>query len=102
MGRAEFERALIRERTRAGLETARAQGRKGGRKPVLNAEQKADIADNVLSGRTKPVKRKYWDIKFVRVQRQAVYRTTDKKDYILYTNNRVNSPRYTADYYFNI
>jgi hypothetical protein len=58
--------------------------------------------DNVLSGRTKPVKRKYWDIKFVRVQRQAVYRTTDKKDYILYTNNRVNSPRYTADYYFNI
>ena len=48
---AEFERSLIRERTRAGLETARAQGRKGGRKPSLNEEQKADIADNVLSGR---------------------------------------------------
>lgn len=55
--------------------------------------------DNVLSGRTKPIKRKYWSIKFVRVQRQAVYRTTDNKYYILYTNNRVNSPRYTSDYY---
>lgn len=28
---AEFERAMIRERTRAGLEAARARGRKGGR-----------------------------------------------------------------------
>ena len=48
---AEFERSLIRERTRAGLKAARTQGRKGGRKPSLNEEQKADIADNVLSGR---------------------------------------------------
>lgn len=48
---AEFERAIIRERTRAGLESARARGRKGGRKPALNKEQKADIADNVISGR---------------------------------------------------
>ena len=30
---AEFERNLIRERTRAGLEAARQRGRKGGRKP---------------------------------------------------------------------
>jgi DNA invertase Pin-like site-specific DNA recombinase len=48
---AEFERAMIRERTRAGLQVAAAQGRKGGRSPKLTAEQKADIADNVLSGR---------------------------------------------------
>ena len=48
---AEFERAMIRERTRAGLESARARGRKGGRKPSLNKDQKADIADNVISGR---------------------------------------------------
>jgi DNA invertase Pin-like site-specific DNA recombinase len=27
---AEFERAMVRERTRAGLKTAREQGRKGG------------------------------------------------------------------------
>jgi DNA invertase Pin-like site-specific DNA recombinase len=38
---AEFERELIRERTMAGLAAARARGRKGGRKPVLNAEQEA-------------------------------------------------------------
>jgi DNA invertase Pin-like site-specific DNA recombinase len=48
---AEFERAMIRERTRAGLKAAAAQGRKGGRSPKLTTEQKADIADNVLSGR---------------------------------------------------
>ena len=36
---AEFERALIRERTRAGLEAARARGRAGGRKPKLDAKQ---------------------------------------------------------------
>ncbi|EAO0310066.1 recombinase family protein [Vibrio cholerae] len=32
---AEFERNLISERTRAGLDAARARGRKGGRKPKL-------------------------------------------------------------------
>ena len=48
---AEFERALIRERTQAGLAAARAKGRKMGRKPKLTEEQKTDIAENVLSGR---------------------------------------------------
>ena len=33
---AEFERDLIRERTIAGLQAARARGRKGGRKPSLS------------------------------------------------------------------
>ena len=33
---AEFEHSLIRERTKAGLQAARARGRKGGRKPSLN------------------------------------------------------------------
>ncbi len=32
---AEFERSIIRERTKAGLAAARARGRKGGRKPKL-------------------------------------------------------------------
>ena len=35
---AEFERDLIRERTRAGLDAARARGRKGGRRRGLSAE----------------------------------------------------------------
>lgn len=34
----EFERDLIRERTRAGLAAAATRGRKGGRKPVATAE----------------------------------------------------------------
>ncbi|MFU2319268.1 recombinase family protein [Rahnella sp. PCH160] len=35
---AEFERDLIRERTKAGLTAAAARGRKGGRKPVVTNE----------------------------------------------------------------
>ena len=33
---AEFERSIIRERTRAGLAAARARGRMGGRPPALS------------------------------------------------------------------
>jgi DNA invertase Pin-like site-specific DNA recombinase len=40
---AEFERNLIRERTRAGLAAARARGRKGGRKPKLDNQQVREI-----------------------------------------------------------
>jgi DNA invertase Pin-like site-specific DNA recombinase len=38
---AEFERSIIRERTRAGLEAARARGKKGGRPPALVAKDLA-------------------------------------------------------------
>jgi DNA invertase Pin-like site-specific DNA recombinase len=48
---AEFERAMIRERTSAGLAQARAEGRVGGRRPKLNSKQRSEIADSVLSGR---------------------------------------------------
>jgi len=34
-----FERDLIRERTEAGLKTARARGRMGGRPPLLDNRQ---------------------------------------------------------------
>lgn len=40
---AEFERNIIRERTRAGLQAARARGRKGGRKPALTERQVREI-----------------------------------------------------------
>lgn len=36
---AQFERELVRERTMAGLESARARGRNGGRPQLLNANQ---------------------------------------------------------------
>jgi DNA invertase Pin-like site-specific DNA recombinase len=38
---AEFERNLIRDRTKAGLAAARARGRKGGRPKALNSRQRA-------------------------------------------------------------
>jgi DNA invertase Pin-like site-specific DNA recombinase len=38
---AEFERELIRERTRAGLAAARARGRRGGRPSVMTEERRA-------------------------------------------------------------
>lgn len=40
---AEFERGLIRERTRAGLSAARARGRVGGRRPKLDEQQVREI-----------------------------------------------------------
>src|SRR4051812_32795186 len=42
---AEFERNLIRERTRAGLEAARARGRKGGRRHKLDDRKRALAVD---------------------------------------------------------
>ncbi|MFD7226007.1 recombinase family protein [Streptomyces sp. NPDC059892] len=38
---AEFERSLIQERTRAGLDAAKAQGRTGGRPAVMDADKLA-------------------------------------------------------------
>lgn len=48
---AEFEREMIRERTRAGLERARKEGRVGGRRPKLTAEQQQEAVEAVRSGR---------------------------------------------------
>jgi DNA invertase Pin-like site-specific DNA recombinase len=42
---AEFERNLIRERTKAGLEAARARGKTGGRRHKLNATQRSLAVD---------------------------------------------------------
>ena len=51
---AEFERDVIRERTMAGLEAARARGRKGGRKPVMD-ERKVRLASSLMRDRTNSV-----------------------------------------------
>ena len=48
---AEFERAMIRERTSVGLAEARAAGRIGGRRAKLTPGQRTDVVENVLSGR---------------------------------------------------
>ena len=48
---AEFERAMIRERTSAGLAAARAEGRIGGRRKKLDDARRREIAESVVSGR---------------------------------------------------
>jgi DNA invertase Pin-like site-specific DNA recombinase len=47
---AEFERAMLRERTRHGLIAARSEGRVGGRRPKLNVRQQREIVKLVESG----------------------------------------------------
>jgi len=47
---AEFERAMLRERTQRGLDAARKQGRVGGRRPKLKTHQQQEIVHLVNSG----------------------------------------------------
>jgi DNA invertase Pin-like site-specific DNA recombinase len=51
---AEFERELIRERTRAGLAAARARGRKGGRPRSLTPER-LEVARDLYERRKHPI-----------------------------------------------
>src|SRR3954452_20522824 len=46
----QFKRDLIQERTRAGLTAAAARGRKGGRKPVIDAEKLARARGMITKG----------------------------------------------------
>ena len=49
---AEFERSMVRERTRMGLQAARERGRIGGRKPKIKPNQRHEILRMVNSGKT--------------------------------------------------
>jgi DNA invertase Pin-like site-specific DNA recombinase len=49
---AEFERDLIRERTNAGLEAARARGRKGGRPKKLKTTGKVALARRLFADKS--------------------------------------------------
>ncbi len=48
---AEFERSLLRERTRVGLDEARKAGRIGGRRPKLTPGQQQEVVKVVNSGK---------------------------------------------------
>ena len=48
---AEFERAMLRERTRNGLNAARSEGRIGGRRPKLTKHQSQEIIHLVSSSK---------------------------------------------------
>ncbi|EFE0885797.1 TPA: recombinase family protein [Escherichia coli] len=50
---AEMERELIVERTRAGLEAARAEGRIGGRRPKLTDEQWREMGERMATGESR-------------------------------------------------
>ena len=47
---AEFERAMISERTKAGIESARKRGHRPGRPSALNTSQREEIKRRVASG----------------------------------------------------
>lgn len=47
---AEFERAMLKERTKAGLDAAREEGRIGGRRPKLSERQQAEVRKMVTKG----------------------------------------------------
>ena len=46
----QFERDLIRERTKAGLAAAGTRGRKGGRKPVVTEDKLQRAKDYIANG----------------------------------------------------
>lgn len=73
---AEFERDIIRERTKAGLAAARARGRLGGRPKAktLNTPKKVAIAQALYNDKTNSID----DIcKTLNISRATLYRSID-------------------------
>ncbi len=48
---AEFERAMLKQRTKAGIDEARKEGRIGGRRPKLRPQQQQEIIKLVKRGK---------------------------------------------------
>ncbi|OUJ15672.1 DNA resolvase [Acetobacter orientalis] len=69
-GFAQFEREIIRERTRAGLEAARQAGKRLGRCPILTSRQKKHVCELKQAGRSLAE-----IAKIFRVSRSTVWRT---------------------------
>jgi DNA invertase Pin-like site-specific DNA recombinase len=74
---AEFERTLIRERTRAGLKAARARGRQGGR-PMVLSEEKRRMAQALRDDTSQSVAA---ICKTLGITRTTFYRYTVGKDH---------------------
>ena len=66
---AEFERALIRERQREGIEIAKQRGIYKGRKPSLNAGQIKQLKRRVAAGEAKAALAREFSI-----SRETLYR----------------------------
>lgn len=65
---AEFERSLILERQREGIALAKRRGAYKGRKPSLNAHQRAELRARVAAGEAKSALAREYN-----VSRQTVY-----------------------------
>lgn len=72
---AEFERDLLIERTRDGLNAAKARGRTGGRRPVLTPEKLSIAMQQVAAGKMTMEQ----IAKAVGVSRATLYRHLDEK-----------------------
>ncbi|WP_299845519.1 recombinase family protein [uncultured Jannaschia sp.] len=70
---AQFERELLIERTKAGIDRARAQGRRLGRPPVFDAERRAEIEASLKKGETISVLARRF-----KISRQTVQRISDR------------------------
>jgi DNA invertase Pin-like site-specific DNA recombinase len=79
---AEFERNLIRDRTRAGLAAARARGRKGGRPKALSEEQRT-LAVQLYHGKQHTI-RQICDL--VGITKPTLYKYVDEAARLLATN----------------
>jgi DNA invertase Pin-like site-specific DNA recombinase len=82
---AEFERDLIRDRTMAGLRSARARGRTGGRKRALDDEQ-VKLASKLMKNPEVSVKE---ICRTLRVSRTTLYRYVGPGGEIRSTNRQL-------------
>lgn len=72
---AEFERNIIRERTNAGLKSARARGRVGGRPSKLSDEDKDMICQLMSDNNNSPIR----IAKRFKVSKSTIYKTVRDK-----------------------
>ena len=68
---AQFERRLIRERTRAGLSAARSRGKSGGRHPILPDDPKVKMAIRMHEDKSIKIEE---ICKTLRISRPTLYR----------------------------
>ncbi len=75
---AEYELALIRERTRAGVDAARRRGARFGRPEVLSAEQRARAHRLLSAGRSQRYVASLLDVGKGTIQREALRLRRDR------------------------
>ena len=74
---AEFERAMLRERTQAGVDAARQQGRLGGRRPKLSPQHQSEIRKMVWEGDKTAAAARLFNVHPATVSRLARARALD-------------------------